>query len=65
MTNLKNEHKCENCGWRKRADENPESIIARLWIWHTTWCPMWKAYQKTLAESGQNDIPAHLNGTVH
>lgn len=64
MTNPINEYKCDNCGWRKRADENPDSIIARLWRWHTTWCPMWKAYQKTLAESEQNNIPPRLNGTV-
>ena len=64
MTNPKNEYKCEKCGWRKRADENPDSIIARLWRWHTTWCPMWKAYQKASAEGIQNDIPTHLNGTV-
>jgi hypothetical protein len=22
------------------------SLLARLWRWHTTWCPGWKAYQK-------------------
>ncbi|TET81881.1 MAG: hypothetical protein E3J37_08390 [Anaerolineales bacterium] len=53
MTGQKIVSNCENCSWRKRADENPGSIIARLWRWHTTWCPMWKAYQKALAESDE------------
>jgi hypothetical protein len=24
--------------------------MARIWRWHTKWCPAWKAYQKELAE---------------
>jgi len=24
--------------------------MARLWRWHTGWCPGWKAYQAHLAE---------------
>jgi hypothetical protein len=27
--------------------------MARLWRWHTGWCPGWKAYQKHLAEQAQ------------
>jgi len=41
---------CEVCGLRKRAEEKPNSIMARLWRWHTTWCPGWKAYQEHLAK---------------
>ena len=41
---------CENCPIRKRAEAKPKSLLARLWRWHTTWCPGWKAYQKSLAE---------------
>jgi hypothetical protein len=33
---------------RKRAEKNPNSIIAKIWKWHTGWCPGWKAYQKEL-----------------
>ncbi len=40
---------CANCGLRKRAEQKPNSIIARLWRWHTGWCPGWKAYQEALA----------------
>ena len=41
---------CETCGLRRRAEAKPGSFMARLWRWHTTWCPGWKAYQKHLAE---------------
>lgn len=44
---------CETCGMRKRAEANPKSFWARLWRWHTTWCPGWKKYQAYLAEQGK------------
>ena len=30
------------------AEANPDTLLARLWRWHTGWCPGWKAYQKEL-----------------
>ena len=45
------EMSCATCGLRKKAEENPNSLLARLWRWHTGWCPGWKAYQKALAEA--------------
>jgi hypothetical protein len=44
---------CETCGLRQRAEASPNKWWARLWRWHTTWCPGWKAYQKHLAEQQQ------------
>lgn len=44
------ESRCEVCKLRQRAERRPKSLIARLWRWHTTWCPGWKAYQKGLAK---------------
>ncbi len=41
---------CDKCKLRSRAEKKPNSIIARIWKWHTGWCPGWKAYQKELAE---------------
>ncbi len=41
-------HRCEDCGMRRRAEAKPQSLLARLWRWHTNWCPGWKAYQKEL-----------------
>jgi hypothetical protein len=48
-----NTFKCETCPFRKKAESNPKSLIARLWKWHTGWCPGWKAYQKHLAQEAQ------------
>ena len=48
-----NKFNCEKCGLRQRAEAKPKSIMARLWRWHTTWCPGWKAYQTWLQETGQ------------
>lgn len=36
---------CETCGIRRYAEAHPQSAAARIWRWHTTWCPGWKAYQ--------------------
>lgn len=47
------EFPCEDCGLRRRAEQNPKSFMARLWRWHTRWCPGWKKYQQHLAEQGQ------------
>lgn len=44
---------CEDCPLRKKAEANPKSLIARLWRWHTRWCPGWKAYQAYLAEQAK------------
>jgi len=47
------EHNCQDCAWRKKSEEKPKSFMAKLWKWHTGWCPGWKAYQKSLAESAK------------
>jgi hypothetical protein len=44
------QHKCESCGLHAYADQHPKSLIARLWRWHTTWCPGWKSYQRWKSE---------------
>jgi hypothetical protein len=46
--------KCENCGLRRYAEKRPDSLLARLWRWHTGWCPGWKSYQRWLAERATN-----------
>ncbi len=47
------EMNCANCPMRLKAEANPKAFLSRLWRWHTSWCPGWKAYQKALAESSQ------------
>jgi hypothetical protein len=44
--------RCADCPMRRRAEAKPQSLFARLWRWHTTWCPGWKAYQKQLQTPG-------------
>jgi hypothetical protein len=44
------EPRCENCPLRKKAEANPKTLLARLWKWHTTWCPGWRAYQQSLTQ---------------
>jgi len=41
---------CIDCQMRARSEANPKTLMARLWRWHTRWCPGWKAYQAYLAE---------------
>ena len=44
---------CEDCPTRKKAEANPKSFMARVWRWHTGWCPGWKAYQAHLGAQGR------------
>lgn len=46
------ESNCATCGMRMKAQENPKSWSARLWRFHTKFCPGWKAYKRELAEKG-------------
>jgi len=41
---------CETCPIRQKAEANPKSFMARLWRWHTNWCPGWKEYQAHLSK---------------
>jgi hypothetical protein len=50
------ESNCHTCGMRARAEAKPKSLIARIWRWHTKWCPGWKAYTKELESKGL-DVP--------
>jgi len=46
------EANCHTCPLRQRAENKPKSLIARLWRWHTTWCPGWKSYVAELQSKG-------------
>ena len=43
---------CARCKFHRYAERKPDSLLARLWRWHTRWCPGWKAYQRELAKAG-------------
>jgi hypothetical protein len=49
---------CENCGFRQKYDNNPKSLLGRLWRWHAGWCPGFKQYVFTLPKE-QRDELAH------
>ncbi|MCC6728492.1 MAG: hypothetical protein IT208_04050 [Chthonomonadales bacterium] len=56
-------HRCETCPARSKAERDPGSFVARLWRWHTRWCPGWRAYQQALAAAatrtrGEGSKPA-------
>ena len=42
------DHNCENCRFRAKYDQKPESILGRIWRWHAGWCPGWKSYMTSL-----------------
>jgi len=46
------ESRCHNCPMRTRAEQKPRSLFARMWRWHTGWCPGWKAYVRELESKG-------------
>ena len=47
---INNRYACETCKIRMKCEANPKTWLARLWKWHTTWCPGWASYQAHLAE---------------
>lgn len=52
---------CENCKLRARYDENPKSLLARFWHWHTKFCPGWKAFYSSLSEKEQIEFKYKYN----
>jgi len=51
-------HACDKCPMRKMAEKRPDGLLAKLWRWHTGWCPGWKAYQRSLAKEEGGGKPA-------
>jgi len=49
------EPNCPNCPMKKRYDRNPKSLLARIWKWHTGWCPGWKAYLRWLPDKEREE----------
>lgn len=55
--NVQIKSRCHTCGLRARMEKKPDSLPARLWRWHTGWCPGWNAYLKELESKGL-EVPA-------
>jgi hypothetical protein len=49
---------CPSCSLRRFAERHPDSLWARIWKWHTGWCPGWKAHQAEL----RKEDPSSRNG---
>jgi len=47
---------CENCKFRAKYDNNPRSILGRIWKWHIGWCPGWKGYLKSVDEEKRKKL---------
>jgi len=58
--NIMQDKPCASCKFRGRYENNPRSLLGRLWRWHTRWCPGWKRYMKSLPEEEQNALHARL-----
>ncbi|MGN0229116.1 MAG: hypothetical protein ACI4BH_04830 [Muribaculaceae bacterium] len=52
---------CATCSMRRRYDNNPKSLIARFWHWHTGFCPGWKSYMARLSDEQQADMRKKYN----
>lgn len=52
-----NAPRCAACPMRLKAEKKPQSFLARLWRWHTGWCPGYKKYQRWLAEHPELTTP--------
>jgi hypothetical protein len=50
MEQIEAKHNCPQCAARANAEAKPNSFMARLWRFHTRFCPGWKAYQADLAK---------------
>ena len=49
-------HRCESCAFRAKYDDNPKSLLGRLWRWHTGWCPGFKKYINSLSDEQRREV---------
>ena len=47
---------CEKCKFRMKYDQNPRSVLGRIWKWHIGWCPGWKTYLKFLPDKKRMEV---------
>ena len=52
-------HNCENCKFRATYDNNPQSLLGRIWRWHAGWCPGFSKYMKSLPDEKRIDLAKH------
>ena len=47
---------CATCSFRAKYDARPQSLLGRLWRWHASFCPGWKAYMRSLPDDEKLEI---------
>jgi hypothetical protein len=47
---------CETCAFRARYDDNPSSLLGRIWRWHAGWCPGWRSYITSLPDGQRREL---------
>lgn len=57
----KKQYSCADCKMRRKYENNPKSLMARFWHWHTSFCPGWKAYYKSLTKEEQALVKSKYN----
>ena len=55
------EENCANCVWRAKYDDNPKSVLGRLWRWHINFCPGWKGYFTALPPVEKSKLAEQYN----
>ena len=57
-------HNCEKCGFRAKYDNNNKSFLGRLWKWHISFCPGWKAYISSLPDKERDFLAEKYNKKI-
>ena len=52
---------CENCAWRAKYDNNPKSLMGKLWRWHINFCPGWKSYMTSVTPEEKTALAEKYN----
>ena len=55
------EHNCEDCKFRAKYDNNPKSLLGRIWHWHAGWCPGWKRYITSRSDDERIKLAGEYN----
>ncbi|MEE4312965.1 MAG: hypothetical protein V2J11_00615 [Desulfofustis sp.] len=49
-------HRCDSCSFRKKYETRPGSLLGRLWLFHTRFCPGWRRYLAELPENERREV---------
>ncbi len=52
---------CATCKFREKYDQNPRSLLGRLWRWHAGWCPGFRGYMASLPDADRRALAEKYN----